>query len=100
MNRFAAASVVMAFFAVPIIAQQDYVGRFDAYAGFAYLDSPHIHLQERGYHLQSGLRVRRWATMGFDFSHTDGNATLGPNLLLVSLQQLRDAWAASGAAEG
>lgn len=72
---------------IPALAQQDYVGRFDAYAGFGYLDSPHINLQERGFHLQTGVRVRRWLTFGFDYSNTSGNTDLTPNLLLTSLQQ-------------
>ena len=33
-------------------AQQSYVGRFDAYAGYMYLDSPHIKLAENGFHTQ------------------------------------------------
>jgi len=35
-------------------AQQSYVGRFDAYAGYMYLDSPHIKLAENGFHTQVG----------------------------------------------
>jgi len=63
------------------IAQQDYVGRYDLYAGFTYLDSPHINLQERGVQAQAGVRMRRWLTLGFDFSNSTGNTDITPNLL-------------------
>jgi hypothetical protein len=74
-------------FAAGAMAQQDYVGRYDAYVGFGYLDSPHINLSERGVHAQAGVRVRRWVSMGFDYSNTNGNTRITPNLLPQSLQQ-------------
>jgi hypothetical protein len=40
----------------PLFGQQSYVGRFDAFAGFTYLNSPHISLPERGLHAQIGIR--------------------------------------------
>jgi hypothetical protein len=66
-------------------AQQDYVGRFDIYNGFAYFDSPSAHLTERGYHLQAGVNATRWLSLGFDFSDVSGNVTLVPSLLKSSL---------------
>jgi hypothetical protein len=73
---------------------QTYVGRFDAYGGFMYLDSPHINLAERGFHLQAGVRARRWLSLGFDYSISTGHTTLTPDLLTLSLQeQLRTQFA-------
>ena len=66
-------------------AQQSYVGRFDAYSGFAYFDSPDIHLIERGYHLQLGYNVRTWLATGFDYSVVTGTLTLTSDLLKPSL---------------
>jgi hypothetical protein len=67
-------------------AQQDYVGLFDLYNGFAWLDSPSANLQERGYHLQAGINAQTWLALGFDYSVVQGNLTLTPNLLKPALQ--------------
>lgn len=67
-------------------AQQEYVGRFDVYNGFAWLDSPSANLAERGYHLQAGANLKTWLSAGFDFSTVQGNVTLVPQLLNATLQ--------------
>ncbi len=69
----------------PAFGQQEYVGRFDAFAGFTYLNSPHISLAEKGFHFQAGVRVFRWASLGFDYSRSTGDLTLTPDLLVDSL---------------
>jgi len=71
--------------ASPVFGQQDYVGRFDAFAGFTYLNSPKVSLAEKGFHLQTGVRIMRWLTLGFDYSRSTGDLTLTPNLLIDSL---------------
>jgi hypothetical protein len=71
----------------PMFAQQDYVSRFDAFAGYALLDSPHIGLTENGFALQIGFRPRTWYSVGFDYSNTGGDTTITPDLLPTSLQQ-------------
>ncbi len=70
-----------------MLCQQTYVGRYDAYAGYMYLDSPHINLAERGFHMQAGVRPRSWYSLGFDYSVATGHTSLTPNLLTTSLQQ-------------
>lgn len=67
--------------------QQTYVGRYDIYAGYAYLNSPHISLGESGFQTQVGVRVLPWMTLGFDFSTETGDTKITPGLLLTSLQQ-------------
>jgi len=67
-------------------AQQSYVGRYDVYAGFMYLNSPHISLGEPGFHLQVGVRPTTWYSMGFDYSIGTGDTALTPNLLTTALQ--------------
>ncbi len=76
------------FLLVPhrVFAQQDYVGLFDLYNGFAWFDSPSAKLEERGYHLQAGINARTWLSLGFDFSVVQGNLTLTPSLLKPALQ--------------
>jgi hypothetical protein len=76
----------VALLAPPVFGQQEYVGRFDAFAGFTYLNSPHISLAEKGFHTQVGVRVIRWLSLGFDYSRSTGNLTLTPNLLVPGLQ--------------
>src|ERR1035438_1615187 len=67
--------------------QQDYVGHYDIYGGFGYLNSPHISLAESGFHMQAGMRIRRWASLGFDYTIVTGKTALTPNLLPTALQQ-------------
>src|ERR1700760_2741665 len=67
-------------------AQQEYVGRFDVYNGFTWFDSPSANLTERGYHLQAGVNLKTWLSVGFDFSVVQGNVTLVPALLDATLQ--------------
>ncbi|MEO8725224.1 MAG: hypothetical protein ABI383_03795, partial [Acidobacteriaceae bacterium] len=57
-------------------AQQDYVGRYDVFAGYSYLESPLINLAERGYHLQAAVNTRTWLALGFDYSNFTGHSTL------------------------
>jgi hypothetical protein len=72
---------------VQAFAQQTYVGRYDAFAGFTYLDSPHISLAEPGFHFQGGVRATSWLSLGVDFSRAQGDLTLVPSELLTSIQQ-------------
>jgi len=66
--------------------QQSYVGRFDLYTGFMYLNSPHISLGEPGFHLQAGYRPTTWYSLGFDYSVSTGDTALTPALLTTALQ--------------
>jgi hypothetical protein len=81
------AAVVACLFATRASAQQTYVGLFDLYGGFAYLDSPNINLQQRGGHLQAGINARSWLAFGFDYSRLTGHTDITPNQLTTSLQQ-------------
>lgn len=67
-------------------AQQSYVGLFDLYGGFAYLDSPSVKLQQRGGHLQAGINYNSWLAIGFDYSRLTGHTDITPNLLTTTLQ--------------
>jgi hypothetical protein len=73
--------------ASPVAAQQTYVTQFDAYAGYAFLDSPRISLFENGFQAQFGYRPKPWYSLGFDYSHSTGDLVLTPNLLPTALQQ-------------
>jgi hypothetical protein len=71
----------------PALAQQTYVSQFDAYIGYAFLNSPSISLFQNGFHFQVGWNPKTWTAIGFDYSRATGDLTLVPNLLLPSLQQ-------------
>lgn len=77
-------------------AQTQYVGRFEVYEGFMYLDSPHMSLAEPGYHIQAGVRAKKWVSLGFDYSRGTGNSALTSNLLSTSLQQQLNSAISSG----
>ena len=68
-------------------AAQDYVGRYDVYGGFTYLDSSNVSLAQRGFHLQTGYRPRRWLSLGFDYSISTGHSDITPSMLTTQLQQ-------------
>jgi hypothetical protein len=93
-------SLALLVLAVPIFGQQDYVARFDAYGGYAFLDSPHVNLFENGFAAQTGVRVRRWLSLGFDYSRSSGDLKLAPEMLLPSLQQSLGAQLGALAAAG
>ena len=67
-------------------AQQDYVGRYDFYTGFSYLNSPKLDLQQRGFNTQLGVNLRHWLAFGFDYSIQEGRASLVTADLKPSLQ--------------
>jgi hypothetical protein len=79
--------LVLVLFALPLHGQQTDVARFDAYVGYAFLDSPHVSLFENGIAMQAGFRPRPWVSVGVDYSFSRGDLTLTPPLLLPSLQQ-------------
>ena len=66
---------------------QEYVGRFEVYAGYLYLWSPQIKLQEPGFHIQAGMRWSRRISLGLDYSRGTGSTSLTSNLATASLQQ-------------
>ncbi len=66
---------------------QNYLGRYDAFAGFTYLESGKINLAERGVQIQVGSRITRVLSLGFDYSRSEGYTDLTPKLLPTALQQ-------------
>jgi len=72
--------------ASPALAQQSYVGRWDAYGGFTEVMQPSLNLTEPGFNFQFGMRPKTWLTLGFDYSIASGDNTLVPGMLLTSLQ--------------
>ena len=82
------------------LGEQKYVSRYDVFTGYTFLDSPHVSLFENGFHTQAGIRLRRWYSLGLDYSVSSGNLTLAPDLLTTKLQQQLGALFAGLAAAG
>jgi hypothetical protein len=70
----------------PAASQGQYVGHFLIYTGFMTLDSPKIGLVEPGIHFQAGMRWSRHISLGFDYSRSTGDASIGLNLATTALQ--------------
>ena len=75
MRKLLIAALLLSFSACAF-AQQDYVGRYDVFAGFSYLNSPKLNLEQRGFNTQVGVNATRWLAMGFDYSIQQGKGTL------------------------
>jgi hypothetical protein len=69
------------------LGQQDYVGRYDVYTGYMYLNSPGLSLGENGFHTQIGMNPTKWYSMGFDFSAGAGDTSLTTGMMKSSVQQ-------------
>ena len=67
--------------------QQEYVGKYDAFGGYSFLNTPKLNLFENGFNGQFGVNVRRWLSLGGDFSVFSGSSNLYPNMLSTSKQQ-------------
>jgi hypothetical protein len=67
-------------------AQQDYVSRYDLFAGFSYLSSPKLNLAERGFNTEFGVNATRWLALGADYSYFTGHSTLFAQDLTTALQ--------------
>jgi hypothetical protein len=87
LHRFAICFLSPLLLAPIALGQQDYVGRYDVYGGFMYLDSPGLSLGERGFHTQVGMNPAKWYSLGFDFSTGTGDTTLIPSMFKSSIQQ-------------
>lgn len=81
-------SALSALLLAPIaFGQQEYVGRYDVYTGYMYLNSPLINLGESGFHMQVGTNPAKWYSLGFDFSAGVGDTALTTPMLKSSVQQ-------------
>jgi hypothetical protein len=81
-------TVMLAFTQTLCHAQQDYVGRYDVYAGFSDLYTPALNdVNQPGFHLQAGINVNRWLASGFDYSVESGSTNLTAGLLKQQLQE-------------
>jgi hypothetical protein len=85
---FATAALAIVLLApVNASSQQAYISRYDVYTGFAVIDSPALGLDEHnGFHVQGGINLRRWLSLGGDYSIASGSEHLTADLLPANLQ--------------
>lgn len=69
-----------------VFAQQDYVPRYTAFAGYSYLNSPKLNLVERGFETAFGVNLNSWLTFGADYSYFTGHSDIFPRDLTPALQ--------------
>jgi hypothetical protein len=91
---------IFLFLSFPLAGQQSYVTRFDAYGGYAFLNSPAINLFEHGFASQVGFRPKTWLSFGFDYTIASGDLSVRPDQLLPSLQAQLQAGIAAGIKAG
>ena len=72
--------------AAGLAQQNNYVGRYDAFAGFTDIYAPELGLNQTGFHAQAGMNVRRWYSVGGDYSVVSGSEVLKTDLLPAALQ--------------
>ena len=82
-------AVLLLTFSVCAFAQKDqnYIGRYDVYAGYTYLGSPDMNLSQRGLNVQTGVNLRKWLAFGVDYSIEFGKGTLTASKLKPALNQ-------------
>jgi hypothetical protein len=85
-KQFVKLAVALLLVAAPALGQQTYVTRFDTFAGYSFLYSPHVSLFENGFHYQIGVRPTTWYSIGFDYSFSMGDLTITPDLMTPTLQ--------------
>jgi len=85
--RFFNAFLLVAFFVATAFAQdQDYVGRYAVFAGTSHMVTPDVRLYSHGFNLDSGVNVKRWLSLGIDYSRFDGVGSLHLSDLDKNLQ--------------
>ncbi len=67
--------------ALVCFGQQDYVARYDAYFGYAYLNTSNMNLSQHGVDGEFGVNVRPWLALGGDFSWFEGGSNIVPSML-------------------
>ena len=79
---------IISFLSLSTLAfsQQDYVPRYDAFAGFSYLSSPKLNLAERGFDGEFGINLNRWLALGGDYSIFTGHSDIHATDLKPALQ--------------
>jgi len=67
-------------------SQQDYVSRYDAFAGYSFFSTPSLSLFSNGFNGEFGVNVKTWLALGGDFSIFSGSSAILPSNLNAQRQ--------------
>jgi hypothetical protein len=67
---------------------ENYISRYEIFAAPSYLTTPKLNLVQRGFNADFVINVKRWLSVGVDYSNLSGNSDVVPQELTPTLQQL------------
>ena len=67
---------------------QNYISRYEIFAAPSYLTTPKLNLVQRGFNADFVINVKRWLSVGVDYSNLSGHTDVVPQELTPALQQL------------
>jgi hypothetical protein len=74
--------VFLLLFTLAGFGQQEYIGKWDAYIGYAFLQTPNQSLlQNPGFHVQGGYNWKPWLALGVDYTYASGSSAITPGQL-------------------
>ena len=79
--------LVLMLLVLPAFGQQEYVGRYSAFGGYSFLDSPKLKLFENGFDGSFGVNLKRWIAFGVDISVFTGSSSLVASDFNAATQQ-------------
>ena len=68
--------------------QQNSISRFEIFAAPSYLDTPRLNLVQRGVNADLAINLKRWMSVGVDYSDLSGHSDVVPQELTPQLQTL------------
>ena len=69
-------------------SQQNYISRYEIFAAPSYLTTPKLNLVQRGFNADFVINLKRWLSVGVDYSNLSGHSDVVPKELTPALQQL------------
>jgi hypothetical protein len=66
----------------------NYISRYEIFAAPSYLTTPKLNLVQRGFNADFVINVKRWLSVGVDYSGLSGHTDVVPPELTPALQQL------------
>src|ERR1700722_7807854 len=67
---------------------QNYISRYEIFAAPSYLTTPKLNLVQRGFNADFVMNIKRWLSVGVDYSNLSGQSDVVPQELTPALQKL------------
>jgi Outer membrane protein beta-barrel domain len=84
--KYVCTLVLLSVLSCAAYAQQDFVSRYEAFAGYTYFTAPSFNLVQRGYNLEFGVNLNSWLTFGGDYSWFEGHSDITVSELTNSVK--------------